>query len=81
MLQGLFGAVIVASVMLHGVPTRASSSTAATVLAPSERVRNSVETKAVVSSTLPSVLAHFTVAVLLLFLSQPLGRLLARGID
>jgi hypothetical protein len=80
MLQGIFAAVIVASVAIRGVPTPRPVPAAATVLAPvTERVRDPVQTSAVIWSTLPSVAAHLGVSCVLLLCSRPIGRLLARN--
>ena len=79
LLRGLFSAITVGSVILRGAAT---PSTATTVLATSSnRVPDAALVEAVAWSTLPSVALHIGVALLLLLLSRPLGKLLARGID
>ena len=83
MLQGLFGAVTLGSVMVRGLPpARAHTEGAATDLASSsERVRDSAHTRAAISTMSLTVGVHLGVGVVLLFLSRPLGRLLARRVE
>jgi len=83
LVQGLFGAVTLGSVMMRGLPqVRAHTEAAATELASSsERVRDSARTSAAISTMLLTVGVHFGVGVVLLLLSRPIGRLLARGVE
>src|SRR5437868_13080889 len=79
MLQGIFGTVIVASVITRGVPARHSAPTAVTAPASvSERVRDPALTSAAVWSAAPTAVVHLGVGCVLLLFSRPIGRLLAR---
>ena len=82
MLQGLFGAVTLGSVMMRGMPpARAHTEGAATELASSrERIRDSAQTRAAIS-TMSLVGIHVGAGVVLLLLSRPVGRLLARRVE
>jgi hypothetical protein len=77
MLQGIFGAVLVASIIVRGLPARHSAPAAATALA-SERVRDPALTSAALWSAAPTAAVHLGVGGVLLFFSKPIGRLLAR---
>ena len=83
MLQGLFGAVTLGSVMMRGMPpARAHTEGAATELASSrERIRDSAQTRAAISTMSLTVGIHVGAGVVLLLLSRPVGRLLARRVE
>ena len=79
MLQGIFGAVIVTSLVVRGVPARHSSPAAATaIVSASERVRDPALTSAAIWSAAPTAAVHLGVGCVLLFFSRPIGRVLAR---
>src|SRR5437868_5384642 len=79
MLQGIFGAVLVAFVVVGGVPARHSAPAAATALvSASERVRDPALTSAAIWSAAPTAVVHLGIGCVLLFFSRPIGRLLVR---
>src|SRR5436190_15250018 len=78
MVQGIFGAILVASIIARGAPARHSAPAATAIISATERVRDPALTSAAVWSAAPTAVVHLGVGCVLLFFSRPIGRLLAR---
>ena len=83
MVQGLFGAVTVCSVMMRGMGRpRGHTGASATELASStDGVRDPSQTRAAILTMSLAVGVHVGVGIVLLLISRPIGRLLARKVD